>query len=95
MLPWIVRGSGAVLDTLAAVVWSAALLAATPYFDAGLSAGAPLPHPRGAVLGAVLAAAVAIAARALRGPVKPRPPIECRHAPERHARCAPGWADRH
>jgi hypothetical protein len=74
VLPWIVRGSGAVLDTLAAVVWAAVLLAATPYFDAGLSAGAPLPYPRGAVLGAVLAAAVAIAARALRGPVKLRHP---------------------
>ena len=74
VLPWIVRGSSAVLDTLAAVVWSAALLAAAPYFDAGLSAGATLPHPRGAVLGAILGAAIAIAARALRGPVGPRHP---------------------
>ncbi len=69
VLPWIVRGGSAIRDTLAAVAWSAALLAATPYFDAGLSSGGTLPHPRGAVLGAILAGAIAIAARALRGPV--------------------------
>jgi eukaryotic-like serine/threonine-protein kinase len=74
VLPWIVRGVGALLDTLAAVAWSAALLAATPYFDAGLSVTAPLPHPRGAVLGALLGAAIAVAARALRGPVSVRHP---------------------
>jgi hypothetical protein len=74
MLPWIVRGSNALLDTLAAVLWSAALLAAAPYFDAGLSAGASVAHPRGAVLGAILGAAIAIAARALRGPVSARHP---------------------
>jgi hypothetical protein len=74
MLPLIVRGSSAILDTLAAVVWSAALLAATPYFDAGLSAGTVLPQPRGAVLGALAGAAIAIAGRALRGPVSARHP---------------------
>jgi serine/threonine protein kinase len=68
ILPLLVRGSSAIRDTLAAVVWSTALLAATPYLDAGLSAGAVLPHPRGAVLGTILGATVAIAARALRGP---------------------------
>ena len=74
VLPWIVRGGSALRDTLAAVLWSAVLLAATPYFDDGLSGGASLPHPRGAVLAAILAAAIAIAARALRGPVRPRHP---------------------
>ena len=76
LLPWIVRGRGAALDTLAAVAWSAALLAATPYFDAGLSTAGTttLAQPRGAVLGAVLAAAIAIAASALRGPVAARHP---------------------
>ena len=69
VLPWIVRGGGAIRDTLAAVAWSAVLLAATPYFDAGLSSAATLPHPRGPVLGAILGAVIAIAARALRGPV--------------------------
>jgi eukaryotic-like serine/threonine-protein kinase len=68
VLPLIVRGSSAIRDTLAAVAWSAALLAATPYFDAGLSAGATLAQPRGAVLGALAGAAVAVAGRALRGP---------------------------
>jgi hypothetical protein len=74
VLPLLVRGSSAILDTLAAVAWSTALLAATPYFDAGLSAGAVLPQPRGAVLGALAGAAIAIAGRALRGPVAARHP---------------------
>ena len=74
LLPWIVRGSSATLDTVAAIVWSTALIAATPYFDAGLSVGAVVPQPRGAILGAVLAAAIAIAASALRGPVGLRHP---------------------
>ncbi len=73
-LPWLVRGSSALLDTLAAVAWSAVLLAATPYFAAALRTGAALPHPRGAVLGAILAAAIAVAARALRGPISVRHP---------------------
>jgi eukaryotic-like serine/threonine-protein kinase len=74
LLPWLVRGSSAILDTIAAVVWSAALICGTPYFDAGLSTGMPLPYPRGAVIGGILAAAIAIAARALRGPVGLRHP---------------------
>ena len=74
VLPLIVRGSSAIRDTLAAVLWSTALLAATPYFDSGLSAGATLPQPRGAVLGAIAGAAIAIAGRVLRGPVRPRHP---------------------
>jgi eukaryotic-like serine/threonine-protein kinase len=69
VLPWVVRGRNAIVDTLAAVAWSAALLATAPYFDAGLSGGAAIPHPRGAVWAAVLGAAVAVAARALRGPI--------------------------
>jgi hypothetical protein len=68
-LPWLVRGRSAVLDTIAAVTWSAALASAAPLLDAGLSAHAAHPSPRGAVLGAVLGAMFAIAARALRGPV--------------------------
>ncbi|HEV3033544.1 MAG TPA: serine/threonine-protein kinase [Solirubrobacteraceae bacterium] len=69
VLPWIVRGSSAVRDVVAVTVWSAALAAAAPELDAGLSAHAAHPSPRGAVLGAVLGALVAVAARALRGPV--------------------------
>ena len=74
VLPFLVRGSSAIRDTIAALVWSTALLAATPYLDAGLSTGAVLPQPRGAVLGAIVGAAVAIAGRALRGPVSARHP---------------------
>jgi eukaryotic-like serine/threonine-protein kinase len=69
VLPWIVRGRSAVRDVVAVSVWSAALAAAVPEMAAGLSAHAAHPSPRGAVLGAVLGALVAVAARALRGPV--------------------------
>ncbi len=69
VLPWIVRGRSAAFDVAAVTVWSAALAAAAPAVDAGLSAHAAHPSPRGAVLGAVLGAMVAVAARALRGPV--------------------------
>jgi hypothetical protein len=68
-LPWIVRGRSAVRDVVAVTVWSAGLAAAAPMMDAGLSAHATYPSPRGAVLGAVLGALFAVAARALRGPV--------------------------
>jgi serine/threonine protein kinase len=69
LLPWIVRGSHAALDVAAATVWSAALLAATPALDSGLSAHAVHPSPRGAVLGTIAGGVLAVAARALRGPV--------------------------
>jgi serine/threonine protein kinase len=68
-LPLIVRGRSAALDIVAVTVWSAALVAFAPVVDAGLSAHAAHPSPRGAVLGAILGALVAVAARALRGPV--------------------------
>ncbi|MGO8907577.1 MAG: protein kinase domain-containing protein [Solirubrobacteraceae bacterium] len=69
VLPWLVRGRSAVRDVVAVTVWSAAIAAAAPALDAGLSAHAMHPTPRGAVLGAILGAIVAVAARALRGPV--------------------------
>jgi eukaryotic-like serine/threonine-protein kinase len=69
LLPWIVRGSHAVLDLVAATIWSAALLAATPSLAGGLSAHAVHPSPRGAILGAILGGVLAVAARALRGPI--------------------------
>jgi hypothetical protein len=68
VLPWIVRGRNASVDIVAATMWSAAVVAAEPALDRGLAAGAAA-LPRGAVVGGVLAGVVAVAARALRGPV--------------------------
>ncbi|HEX4837380.1 MAG TPA: serine/threonine-protein kinase [Solirubrobacteraceae bacterium] len=68
-LPWIVRGRSAAFDVTAAVVWTVALLAATPLLASALLAHAAEPSPRGALLSAVLGCALAICARALRGPV--------------------------
>jgi hypothetical protein len=69
LLPWIVRGRSAAVDLLAVTVWSAAIAIAAPALDAGLSAHAAHPSPRGAVLGAILGAVLAMVTRALRGPV--------------------------
>lgn len=69
VLPWIVRGHSAALDIVAVAAWSAAIAAAAPMLDAGMGAHASYPSPRGAVLGAILGGVVAVAARALRGPV--------------------------
>lgn len=69
VVPWIVRGRSAAVDLVAVTVWSAALAAAAPVVDAGLSAHASHPSPRGAVLGAILGAVLAMVTRALRGPV--------------------------
>jgi eukaryotic-like serine/threonine-protein kinase len=73
LLPWIVRGRSAALDVVAATTWSAAIVAAAPTLGSGLSAHAAgaggYPNPRGAVLGAILGGVLAVAARALRGPV--------------------------
>ena len=68
-LPWLVRGRSAALDVVAATTWTAAIAATAPLFDAGLSAHAAHPSPHGLVLGAVLGGMLAVAARALRGPV--------------------------
>jgi hypothetical protein len=68
-LPWIVRGRRAALDVVAVTTWSAGLAAAAPMLDRGISSAAAHPSPRGAVLGAVLGAVFAVAARAMRGPV--------------------------
>jgi serine/threonine protein kinase len=73
VLPWIVRGRSAVRDLVAVSVWAALLAASSPVLDAGLSARGAAPDPRGLVLGAVVGALLAVAARALRGPVRGRP----------------------
>jgi serine/threonine protein kinase len=69
LLPWLVRGRSAALDVGAAILWTLALLAAVPLLERALLAHASAPSPRGALLGAVLGCALAVCARALRGPV--------------------------
>ena len=69
LLPLIVRGRSAVLDVVAATTWSAAIAATAPMLDRGVSVHVAHAQPRGAVLGAVFGGVLAIAARALRGPV--------------------------
>jgi serine/threonine protein kinase len=69
LLPVLVRGRSAALDLIAATVFSAALLALAPAFDGGLSGHAAQASPRGAILGALFGGVLAVAARALRGPV--------------------------
>ncbi len=68
ILPWVVRGRSAALDILAALAWTVALLAAVPVLTRLLLAHTSEPSPRGALLGAVLGCALAVCARALRGP---------------------------
>lgn len=70
VLPWAVRGRSAALDVLAALAWTLALLAAVPLLERGLLAHPGGQRPYGIVLGAVLGCALAICARALRGPVR-------------------------
>jgi serine/threonine protein kinase len=69
LLPLLVRGRNAALDVVAATVWSAALAATAPVLDASVQGHAVQADPRGAIVGAVLGGALAVAARALRGPV--------------------------
>jgi serine/threonine protein kinase len=69
LLPLLVRGRSAALDVVAATVWSAAIATAVPLVAGGSSAYVAQASPRGAVVGAVLGGALAVAARALRGPV--------------------------
>jgi hypothetical protein len=69
VLPWIVRGRSAALDVAAALTWTIALLAALPLLER--SAHVAHNSPRGALLGAMLGCALAVCARALRGPVCP------------------------
>lgn len=70
VLPWLVRGRSAMADGIAAIFWASALAASTPLLDRGLPlARATLPSPRDVILGSALGALLAVAARALRGPV--------------------------
>ena len=70
VLPWLVRGRSAPLDVLAAATWAGAL-AATPLLARGLPAAhGALPSLRAAIPAVALGAALAVVARALRGPVQ-------------------------
>jgi serine/threonine protein kinase len=69
ILPWLVRGRNAALDALLAFAWTVALLAATPVLSGALLSHQSQPTPRGAVLGAGVGCALAVCARALRGPI--------------------------
>jgi hypothetical protein len=69
LLALIVRGRSAALDVVAVSVWSAALAVVTPLLASSAQGHAMQVNPRGAAVGAVLGAALAVAARALRGPV--------------------------
>ena len=77
VLPWMVRGRSAMLDALAAILWAVALVAGWAGIEwagiqfHGLSmTHATLPSPHGVILSASLGALLAVAARALRGPVQ-------------------------
>ncbi|HMD57785.1 MAG TPA: serine/threonine-protein kinase [Solirubrobacteraceae bacterium] len=70
-LPWLVRGRSAPLDVVAATVWAVAVAAAVPVLIAAAGAHAPPASARGIALGAVLGGLLAVAARAVRGPVRP------------------------
>jgi hypothetical protein len=69
VMPLLVRGRNAVLDLFAAATLSSALVLCAPPLDSGLAAHGAQAGGRGAVLGAVLGGIIAVAARALRGPV--------------------------
>lgn len=71
-LPWVVRGRAATLDALGAIAWASALLAGTLLLREDLpQPHATLPASHAAIAAAALAAGLAVAARALRGPVAP------------------------
>ena len=67
-LPLLARGRSALADALAVGAWSLALVLAAHAFDGPLPAGVTHASPRGAFVGAVFGAAIALGARALRGP---------------------------
>ena len=69
VLPLLVRGRSALADAVAVAAWSVALVLASRALDGPLPAGVTHASPRGAVLGALFGAAIALGARALRGPV--------------------------
>lgn len=68
ILPWLVRGRSAALDVIAVVAWMVALLAAPSLLASALAVNGSVASPHGALLGAAFGCALAVCARALRGP---------------------------
>jgi hypothetical protein len=73
LLPVLVRGRSAAADLVAATTWAAGLAAGTQAVAGALAWQGGAPSARGATAGAILAAAVAVCARAARGTQQPRP----------------------
>ncbi|MTD45530.1 protein kinase [Conexibacter sp. W3-3-2] len=76
VLPLLVRGRVAAVDLVAATVWAAALATGTQALGGvvhGFGATAGAPEPRGLVAGAVLAAVLAVAVRAVSAPSRSGP----------------------
>ncbi len=69
LLPLLVRGRGAALDVVAVTAWTAVVAISASRLAGGFATAGAASAPRGLVLGAVLGGAIAVAARALRGPV--------------------------
>jgi hypothetical protein len=69
LLPLVVRGRSAALDLVSALAWSVALLLAFSPRYMGLSTHVVSITPHGVAFGALLGGALAVVARALRGPV--------------------------
>jgi hypothetical protein len=72
LVPLVIRGRSAPLDIVAAAVWASALGASAPALVSGRATYGADPTPRGIVVGALLGGCTAVAARALRGPVRPK-----------------------
>jgi len=67
-LPWLVRGRSFGLDAVGAVGWASATVVAILALPEPLRGPAGAAWPRGLLVGAALGAALAVGARALRGP---------------------------
>jgi hypothetical protein len=68
VLPWIVRGRRFAIDAVLVSMWAGALAATEPLLDSGPGAHRTLSDPRGLLGSSIVAALLAIGARALRGP---------------------------
>jgi hypothetical protein len=72
-LPWLVRGRSLAADAVAATVWSAGMLTATVALGGWLGRRVAESHPRGAVVGALLAAGLAVVLAHARPPAALEP----------------------